>query len=216
MEPTKDLMPSSCSTTLPSISVADVNGARLGDARARDRLIRQLIPLVASYLRRFPLSEDDRVDAIQASLVQVWRSLGSYRHEAKFSTWVYRISANEALMIMRKARRQRLKTAEVSLDEVALEEILGEEAPTGEEEWDDARVAAHEKLREAFEALPEHYRAVLLAHYAEEQPLHEIAAGLSTTESTIRSRVHRARLMLRRGMGVAPSLADEPAISRVA
>lgn len=178
-------------------------------------MIRALIPLVASYLRRFPLSEEDRVDVLQAALVQVWRSLGNYRHEAKFSTWVYRITANEALMMMRKVRRRRAQTADLSLEDLPLEEIGGDESSQPDEDGlDDARVAAHERLREAFAALPDHYRAVLFAHYAEEQPLHKIAAGLATTESSIRSRVHRARVMLRRGMGV--SLSAGFADSRVA
>lgn len=176
-----------------SLSPDDVIQAQRGDARALDRVVRASLPLVRSTFKRFPLSEHDQEEALQNAMLQVVRGLGRYRREARFTTWLYRLAVNEALMIMRKGRLQRARSADVPLDDLSEQELPRDEA---------ALAAEQARLREALETLPEHYRATLVAHYNEDRDLSEIARHTNESESAVRARVHRARQMLRQRLGV--------------
>lgn len=180
-----------------SLSNHDVHLARGGDAQAIDRVMRAVTPSIQAILRRFPLSPEDRVDALQNTLLRVYLSLASYREEARFSTWLYRVCANEALMLMRKVRTRHAREIDLDL------EALGHLFSYSPDEPDEER---HELLREALAALPTHYQSALAAYYGEERGLEDIAASSDETESAVRARVHRARQLLRRKIGeVSPS-----------
>lgn len=172
-----------------SLPIDDVLLAQRGDPRALDRVVRAVTPSAQAMLRRFPLSEEDRHDALQNTLLRVCLALPSYRQEARFSTWLYRVCANEALMLMRKVRVRQSREADVDPEDVAL--LLTVEA---EEPGKDR----HEEVQEALASLPEHYRSVLAAYYGEGRGLDDIAASSVETESAVRARVHRARQLLRR------------------
>lgn len=176
----------------------DVLRAQGGDARALDRLIRALTPAVRSMLKRFPLSDEDRTDAAQNTLLRVCLALPGYRQEAQFSTWLYRVCTNEALMVMRKVRTRSSRQVEIDLD-LVMDET--EEPPAQE----------GTRLRGALQELPEHYRAVLGAYYGEGHSLGEIAVQIGESESATRARLHRARLSLRQRLGLGP--ADHEAAS---
>lgn len=176
-----------------SLSPDDVVLAQHGDARALDRVVRACSPLIQSILKRLPMSDEDREDALQNSMVRVIRALGSYRREARFTTWLYRLVVNEALMLMRKTRLRRTRSVDVPVEEL-LEQSAGE--------VDDTRSLDQKRMRAALEELPAHYRAALLAHYADGRELREMAQRESESESAVRARVHRARQLLRQRMGV--------------
>lgn len=168
--------------------------AAAGDAPAQSALARAIAPHVERQLQRYPLSEDDRRDLLQATLVQVLRRIGSFRGDASFSTWLFRVTANEALMLLRSQRRHRARLAEgVSYDDLA---ALPDEADRLPEE----RVLAAERtrrVRHALGELPDGYRDVVELHYEGGLGLHDIARRLAITESAVRSRLHRARGKLR-------------------
>jgi RNA polymerase sigma-70 factor (ECF subfamily) len=130
------------------------------------------------------------------TLLQVVRRLASFRGDSTFSTWLFRVTANEALMLMRKQRRHRARLVEgLDLDD------LGKITPlrASADEYHDlrARTECENVLRTALAELPEDYRHIVVAHYHEDQGLQEIADRLRVTESTVRSRLHRARSRLR-------------------
>lgn len=181
-----------------SVSSSTLEQASRGDPAALTSLVSQLRPYVEKQLLRYPLSEEDRRDLLQATLVQVIRRVGSFRGDSSFSTWLFRVTANEALMMMRSQRRHRSRLVE-GLD---LEELGGlpaaNDAARGD--WGEESAAASERdarLRRAVEELPQDYRDVVALHYREDLGLDEIATRLSTTESAVRSRLHRARSRLR-------------------
>lgn len=168
-----------------------------GNTAALDHVLRMIKPHVERQLLRYPVSDEDRRDLLQATLMQIVRRLGSFRAEASFSTWLFRVTANEALMLMRSRRRHRARVVEgldwdelASLPSVNDNEIV--RVDTGAENRErDARV------REALKELPEDYRDVVVAHYHLDLGLQEIADKLAITESAVRSRLHRARTRLR-------------------
>ncbi|HEX3772373.1 MAG TPA: sigma-70 family RNA polymerase sigma factor, partial [Polyangiaceae bacterium] len=181
-----------------SIDSATLELAAGGDAAALRTLVTLLQPRIEKQLIRYPLAEEDRRDLVQATLMQVIRRVGSFRGDSSFSTWLFRVTANEALMMMRSQRRHRAKLVE-GLD---LEDLGS--LPAANDATDDQRAettaAASERdarVRQALEELPEGYRDVVALHYHQDLGLHEIAARLATTESAVRSRLHRARSRLR-------------------
>lgn len=168
--------------------------ATSGDRAAMNVILGALAPLIEKQLQRYPVTEDDRRDLLQAALVQITRRIGSFRGDASFSTWLFRVTANEALMMMRSQRRLRARIMDgYELDELATlsaTEELGGDAVVAERQRAEA-------VRAAVATLPADYREVVLAHYDEDLNLHEIASRMSLTESAVRSRLHRARAKLR-------------------
>lgn len=167
-----------------------------------EALIVAIRPQVERQLLRYPVSDEDRRDLLQSTLLQVVRRLSSFRGESNFSTWLFRVTANEALMMMRSQRRHRARLVEgVDLEELG--EASGCTRPGEDVTLEKSLKGDHERaVREALAELPEDYRALVLAHYHEDLGLQEIAARLRTTESAVRSRLHRARSRLRKRLGV--------------
>lgn len=180
------------------IDEAVLSQAANGDSDAQAILVRELRPHIEKQLLRYPLSDEDRRDLAQATLVQVLRRIGSFRGEASFSTWLFRVTANEALMLMRSQRRHRARLVDgLSLEELgSLPEAQHADQP--EQEALDAERNAH--VQSALAELPEDYREVVVAHYHMGLGLQEIADRLAVTESAVRSRLHRARSRLRESL----------------
>jgi RNA polymerase sigma-70 factor (ECF subfamily) len=167
-----------------------------GDTATLDALLRKITPHVERQLLRYPVSDEDRRDLLQATLMQIVRRLGSFRAESSFSTWLFRVTANEALMLMRSRRRHRARVVEgLDWEELAtLPSMNDNETPA------DVNLVAQErdeKVRDALAELPEDYRDVVVAHYHMDLGLQEIADRLDLSESAVRSRLHRARTRLR-------------------
>jgi RNA polymerase sigma-70 factor (ECF subfamily) len=167
------------------------------DPAALDHLLRVISPHVERQLLRYPVSDEDRRDLHQATLMQIVRRLGSFRAESSFSTWLFRVTANEALMLMRSRRRLRARVVD-GLDWEELASLPSD----NEQDVPPADVAAADRqrdalVRDALHALPDDYRDVVVAHYHMDLGLQEIADRLAITESAVRSRLHRARTRLR-------------------
>jgi RNA polymerase sigma-70 factor (ECF subfamily) len=170
--------------------------AQSGEDVALEQLIVRIRPHVERQLMRYPVSDEDRRDLLQMTLLQVVRRLGSFRGDSSFSTWLFRVTANEALMLMRAQRRHRARLVE-GLDLDDLGNITAFRAGGDELHEARARTECEKVLRTALDELPEDYRHIVVAHYHEDQGLQEIAERLRVTESAVRSRLHRARSRLR-------------------
>jgi RNA polymerase sigma-70 factor, ECF subfamily len=168
--------------------------ATLGDRVAMNELLAEIAPVIEKQLLRYPVSDDDRRDLLQAALIQITRRVGSFRGDSSFSTWLFRVTANEALMMMRSQRRFRARiSGGYELDDLA--DLAG----TVEHGAEHAAARREEAtaVQEAVRTLPDDYREVVVAHYAGDLSLNEIAATMRLTESAVRSRLHRARARLR-------------------
>jgi RNA polymerase sigma-70 factor, ECF subfamily len=172
--------------------------AREGNRDALATLLARHRPVVMRHLQRYPLDAAERQDALQDAMLQVVRKLESFRGDAQFSTWLYRVTANAVLMRMRSERRRRAR----SLDDEALDAEAAEATITPE--WCDRadtrmhRLEVTKHVERAVAALPEHYRVLVQEHYVDGQPLEAMAQTHATSESAVRSRLHRARTELRK------------------
>ena len=163
-----------------------------GDEAAFEALVRQYEKKVYALCRRMCRSEDDAMEAAQDAFLAVWRGVGSFRADAAFSTWLYRLATNACLDLL---RREKKRGGDVSLDDTESFAEPADPAPQPEELFE--RSEAQRALRHGLDALPEDYRAVLLLRETEQLSYAEIAAVTGLELGTVKSRISRARLALR-------------------
>jgi RNA polymerase sigma-70 factor (ECF subfamily) len=163
-----------------------------GDETAFETLVRQYEKKVYALCRRMCRSEDDAQEAAQDAFLAVWRGIGSYRADAAFSTWLYRLATNACLDLL---RREKKRGGDVSLDDE--ESFLDPVDPAPQPEELAERAETRRAVREALDALPDDYRAVLLLRETEQLSYAEIADATGLELGTVKSRISRARLALR-------------------
>lgn len=179
-----------------------VERARAGDVDAFAELVRRYEQRVRGVL--FRLLDDDRdvEEATQDAFVQAWRNLDRYRGDAAFFTWLYRIATNEAYMRLRRKRP-------VTTDLEELSETLGSDAPA----TDPSVVAEESDFREFLSAqlrrLPFEYRAPLVLRDVVGLSNEEVARVLDVSLPAAKSRIHRARMQIRREVDVWRERAEE-------
>ena len=192
----------------PSAAVGDEELARraaAGDEPAFEELVSRYQSRAWRLACRLLAGEDDAPDVLQEAFLSAYRHLPSFRGEARFSTWLFRIVTNAALMHRRARRRRPAESLDALLprfDETGrhLAEPAELEAAAHVEERLD-RAALAERARGFLEALPERHRAAFVLRDLEEMPTAEVAELLGVSAAVVRQRVHRARLILRGYLG---------------
>jgi RNA polymerase sigma-70 factor (ECF subfamily) len=175
--------------------------AAAGDDPAFEDLVIRYQARVFRLARRLTGDDGDAQDALQEAFLQVYRGLPSFRGDARFSTWLYRIATNAALMQRRIRARRPVESLEGYLPRfdadgrhAATPDAL--QAPFRVEEVVDRQLLA-EKVRAGIERLPDLYREAFVLRDMEDLPTSEVAEVLGLEPAAVRQRVHRARLMLR-------------------
>jgi len=144
---------------------------------------------------------EDAQDVAQDTLLQAFRSLKTLKEPRAIRSWLYRVASNACLMKRRKSSGAK---RELSLEELKprLDGQAGAEIPDFRPLPDEA--ASREELRAAVQCaireLPKHYRIVLVLRDMEQLTTRETAEALELPEPTIKMRLHRARLMVRRSL----------------
>jgi RNA polymerase sigma-70 factor (ECF subfamily) len=135
-------------------------------------------------------------DAVQEACLQAYRALGTFRGESQLSTWLVRITANEALM-RRRGRVRAATRAPLDRHEQPDDQACGEAGPENRAEDGEMR----RLLKERIGALPGDFRAVFMLRAVEELSVGETAAALAIPEATVRTRYFRARRLLGESIG---------------
>jgi RNA polymerase sigma-70 factor, ECF subfamily len=177
-----------------------------GDAQLFHELIRPYERRVYAMALSFLQNEADAEDAAQEAFLKAFRNLASFRNEAKFGTWLTSIALNEARSRIRRRDAIRME----SLDEPQED---GEQAsPALLRDWKEIPSEALERkevrlmLQKAITALPLIYREVFRLRDIEQLSVHEAAQALGITISSVKVRLHRARMMLQKKL--APQLKE--------
>jgi RNA polymerase sigma-70 factor (ECF subfamily) len=168
-----------------------IERTRAGDMRALEALMRRHNRTLYRTARAILRDDAEAEDAVQEAYLQAYRALDSFRGESKFSTWLVRIAANEALM----RRRRSVRAAEV----VPLDGTIEVEGTieSGEEQGDHM---LRRLLEKRIDALPDGYRSVFVLRALEELTVEETSAALGIPEPTVRTRYFRARGLLRESL----------------
>lgn len=181
-------------TNLPETAL--IRAAQAGDSRAFDRLVQAHYRAAYNTAYRMLGTPGRASDATQAAFVRAYEAMSSFRGDASFSTWLYRIVMNVCLDELR-----RQKGEPVSLTD---EDDDGE--PAGEREVPDesdepAETAQQRELQrlvhEALGRLPDDFRAVIVLYDLRGLSYQEIADTLSIPLGTVKSRLSRARRALK-------------------
>jgi RNA polymerase sigma-70 factor (ECF subfamily) len=154
----------------------------------------------AVYLSALSLlkNEADAEDVAQEAILKAFKSIGRFRQEAKFSTWLIQITLNEAKMKLRKDRRHLYESLEESQqnddgDYIPRDFADWREIPSETLEQRELRDA----LRRALDTLPEKYRTILILRDVEHLSISETARVLGLSEANVKTRLCRARLQMR-------------------
>jgi RNA polymerase sigma-70 factor (ECF subfamily) len=164
---------------------------RQGDRKAFDELVRRyrepVFQLAVSVLGPACVGEAEEV--AQEVFLRVHHSLRSFRREAKFGSWIYRITFNQALNV--KAR-MRYRAPHVSYQ--ALAEVSAPDGDPGDAAED---IGREQVLSDCMMHLPPVYQSALRLHYWLDYSVAEIAGFLGVPENTVKSYLRRARIALR-------------------
>jgi RNA polymerase sigma-70 factor (ECF subfamily) len=138
-------------------------------------------------------------DLLQEVLLKVWLRLSTFRSESSFRTWMTRIAINEALQLFRREQCQRIVYGSYDFDRFA--------SPCESPCQSSANLEKTQTLRSAVATLPANYRQVLILRDFEELSEKETALSLHLSLPAVKTRLRRARLMLRARFRPASSVA---------
>jgi len=170
-----------------------------GDRRAFEPLVRKHERRVFRVALAVLGNVEDAEDAMQDTFVKAFRHLDQFRRESRFTTWLTRIAVNEALQ-KRQARKE-----SVSLDETP--DVESKSLPGRFEPWtsNPEKLYGKQEIRQlvegAIQTLPPIYRETLVLRDIEEMSAEEAAEALGITVPALKSRLLRARLLLRESLG---------------
>lgn len=167
-----------------------VRRASAGDMRAFELLYRKHVGRVyGAVLRIVGMNHARAEELTQEAFVRAWQKLAGFRFESAFSTWLYRLGVNTALMALRGAGDEH------TVEDDVLELAAGGDVPFCAGERSD--------LERAVAALPPRARAVLVLHDVEGWKHEEIARELGMAVGSSKAQLHRASGLLRRTLGSA-------------
>ena len=165
-----------------------ISRARGGDRDACGALVEQYRDNGYRLAYRMCGNAYDADEAAQEAFVAAWRALPNFRGDAKFSTWLYRLTTNAAIDVMRREKRHQTVGDGEMME-------LADDADSPQETVE--RTEQQEAVQKALATLSEEYREVLLLRYMEELDYAEIAEVLQLPSGTVKSRINRAKAALK-------------------
>jgi RNA polymerase sigma-70 factor, ECF subfamily len=179
-----------------------VSRAKAGDRGAFEELVRRYADRLYAVVFRFLADRETAEEVTQEAFLRAWRGIGRFQGRSRFFTWLYRIGINEA---KRRAAREPGEQT-ISLDaEPILEAPDWSQMPDTRAEQTDLRRA----LKSSIRALPVKYRAPVILRDVEGLSTEEAAEAMDLSQAAFKSRLHRARLLLRRALDEYFLEADE-------
>lgn len=170
-----------------------VERARARDGAAFEELVRRHADRLYAVVLRFVADGEEAQEVTQEAFLRAWRSIGRFEGRSLFFTWLYRIGINEAKR--RAAKRPPVTVA--SLDDEPIPEAPDwSEAPETRLDQADLR----RLLEEAIRSLPLDYRAPIILRDVEGLSTREAAEVMELGEAAFKTRLHRARLAVRRAL----------------
>ncbi len=161
-----------------------INKFKAGQMEGFEMLVKKYQNRVINIANSLSRHASDAEDIAQEAFLKVYRNLNDFRNQAKFSSWLYRITVNTAYDHLRKNKRRN-----ASLDEMDYSRI-----PDNKDSVD---VLAQETLRQALDKIPFDFRSTLILKEIEGLSYEEIAQSLKIRLGTVESRIFRARGMLK-------------------
>ena len=181
--------------------------AARGEQAAFEAIMRRHNRLLFRTARSILKNDADAEDALQDAYLRAWRALDSFRADAKLSTWLVRIVANEALGRLRRHQATLIPLdAAMNATEPEIQASLTD-TPDKRPEQFAMRAQMRQLLEARIDLLPEVFRTVFMLRAVEEMSVEEVSEALGIPEATVRTRFFRARGLLREGLASQADIA---------
>jgi RNA polymerase sigma-70 factor (ECF subfamily) len=167
---------------------------RHGDPHAFETLFRKYQTYVYNIGLGMLCNSEDAADITQETFLRLHRNLDSFRGDASFSTWLYRVAVNLCITELRRRGRSRFQF----LDEISHEEDLRLSEESGPSPEQAAQLEDERRIvRQVLRMLPPDYRAVMVLRHFQQLAYEEIAEVLNLSLSQVKTRLFRARKMFK-------------------
>lgn len=175
-----------------------------GDAAAFGEIVRRHQHKVFHVALRLMRDEASASDVMQDAFVQVFRKIRQFQFESAFSTWLHRVTVNAALMRLRAAHNKHESSFEDASPRYGDHGQLVEPIDDWSAAVDDVVIRRDlcTHAARAVDALPELYRSVFVLRELEDLSTEEVAKALGITVPMVKTRLHRARLRLRKTLAL--------------
>lgn len=177
-----------------------IRGLRAGEESAFRQFFQDYGDKIYRLSMRYTRRPEDAEELVQEVLLTVFRKIHQFQGRSSLSTWVYAVTSNTALTFLRKKKnRPATYLEDTSLNEGNLSQVFR----NGHQEWPEEirdpviRREINEVIEAAVEKLPDDYKRIYILKEFEKLPLKDIAAIFSLTVGAVKTRLHRARLLLR-------------------
>jgi len=182
-------------TAVPASALPDaevVKRIRGGERPLFEILMRRHNQRLYRAARAVVKDEHEVEDVLQQAYVNAFTHLHQFEERSQFSTWLMRITLNEAF-----SRRRKLQQADREEKEGVMETVM---SPQPDPEHQAYARELHRVLEDAVDALPETYRTVFMLRDIEGLSTSETGEGLGLGDEAVKTRLHRARAMIRRSV----------------
>ena len=174
----------------------------IGSQREFERLFQRSQRRAYNLAYRLTGNATDAEDVTQDAYVRAWNNFASYDATRSFEGWLFRIITNRVIDLRRRQKRVPMYSLDTPVQGDDDGQPLAHEfaAPDSNPEQIVISPIMDERLQEALAALPEDYRKAILLCDVDQRSYQEIADSMQCAIGTVRSRIHRARVMLRKFM----------------
>ncbi|MBQ4249941.1 MAG: RNA polymerase sigma factor [Clostridia bacterium] len=164
-----------------------------GDADAFEHIVKKYEKKVYNLALRYLKNRDDALDLSQEVFIQVYNNLAQFRGDSQFSTWIYRVTYNKCVDMLRKTQKLR-RNVVMSTDDENFFETRDRRASI-EEDYEGRETLV--TVMKIIDTLPSEQRDVVILRYIKDLSYSQIADVLEIAEGTIKSRLNRARLKIK-------------------
>lgn len=169
-----------------------------GDQQCFEELIGRYSNKAFSLAVRLTRNQEDAEEVLQDVFVTVFRKIGGFEGKSSFSSWLYRVTVNAALMKLRKKRQTQQVVSVEELQPQVQEIVINQSVDQLESDEIALRNQLVAVLEEAIRKLPDDYRPVFILRDIDGLTSREVGKILNLSVPAVKSRLHRSRLMLRR------------------
>lgn len=173
-----------------------IEAAQRGDVEAFEVLIRQYEKEIYRFCLKILQDEQEAADTFQEICLKIWRQLKSYKGEANLKTWIYRLTTNQCIDVLRKNKRKKQLISLFQRNEKGEEYILDSVSSEDVSQKIETK-ALQEIVQLGISELKADYQVIIILKDMEAYSYEEIAEILGISLGTVKSRLSRARKALR-------------------
>lgn len=168
-----------------------------GNQQSFEELIKRYSNKAYSLAARLTRNAEDAEEVLQDVFVTVFRKIDGFEGKSSFSSWLYRVTVNAALMKLRKKRQNQTVLVD-DMQPQTKEAIINKKCENSDCDSITLRNQIFDVLEDAIQKLPDDYRPVFILRDVDGLTSREVSKILDLTVPAVKSRLHRSRMMLRR------------------